>query len=334
LVGLVPPLSSFFLMLLEYYRLQQQHLSPNSIALVAIFVHLCEMYVGVRPSVWLFRRFFVLKDASKRPPLIGGHYFQRWTLGHARYIAPVSPGRWERWREDWALVQANVHDRLALPVGGPTLDRTEWGKDPGLEPGFDPVLDRIQYLVENGLTSLMVLHDFLSKRLVPLQDRSHRPAWMYTGVNDTMRLDRGPRSSLGDTMLAASLKALTMDQPSAELMTPTAGCKPLCANQAAMVALFVIMPTLDDVDIATVQRGDQSRGVVIPGPGGPSGTAGGHGHRGVPTGSGPTGSCSGTSMGDRGGATDGSSVVALGKGKQTRVILDDDKISSDEDVPL
>jgi hypothetical protein len=65
-------------------------------------------------------------------------------------------------------VQVDVHDRLALPVGGPTLDCTEWGKDPGLEPGFDPVLDRIQYLTENDLTSLMVLHDFLSKRLTPL----------------------------------------------------------------------------------------------------------------------------------------------------------------------
>jgi hypothetical protein len=94
LAGLVPPLS-FFLTLLEYYGLQLQHLSPNSIALVAIFVHLCEMYVGVRPSVRLFRRFFVLKAASTRPPLIGGHYFQRRTPGHVRYIAPVSPGRWE-----------------------------------------------------------------------------------------------------------------------------------------------------------------------------------------------------------------------------------------------
>jgi hypothetical protein len=135
---------------------------------VAIFIHLCEMYVGVRPSVRLFQRFFVLKVASTHPPLIGGHYFQRRTPGHARYIVPVSPGRWEQWREDWALVQADVHDRLARSIGGPTLDRTEWGKDPGLEPGFDPVLDRIQYLAENSLTSLMVLHDFLSKRLAPL----------------------------------------------------------------------------------------------------------------------------------------------------------------------
>jgi hypothetical protein len=127
-------------------------------------------------------------------------------------------------------VLADVHDRLALPVGGPTLDRTEWGKDPGLEPGFDPMLDRIQYLAENGLTSLMVLHDFLSKRLTRLQDRSHRTAWMYTGVNDIMRLDRGPESSLGDTLLAASLKAVTMDQPSAKLVMPAAGYEPLCAN--------------------------------------------------------------------------------------------------------
>jgi hypothetical protein len=127
-------------------------------------------------------------------------------------------------------VQADVHDRLALPVGGPTLDRTEWGKDPGLEPGFDPLLDRIQYLAENGLTSLMVLHDFLSKHLVPLQDRSHHLAWMYTGVNDIMRLDRGPRSSLGDTLLGASLKVLITDQPSVELVTPAAASEPLRVN--------------------------------------------------------------------------------------------------------
>jgi hypothetical protein len=252
LARLVPPLSSFYLTMLEYYGLQLQHHFPNSIALVAIFVHLCEMYVGVWPSVWLFWCFFMLKDASTRPPLIGGHYFQRRTLGHACYIAPVSPGRWERWREDWALVQADVHDRLALPVGGPTLDRTEWGKDPDLEPGFDPVLDRIQYLAENGLTSLMVLHDFLSKRLAPLQDRPHRPAWMYTGVNDIMQLDRGPGSSLGDTMLAVSLKVLTMDQPSAKLVTPAASYEPLCVNQAVRTMLLAIMPMLDDVDIAPV----------------------------------------------------------------------------------
>jgi hypothetical protein len=202
------------------------------------------------------------------------------------------------------------------------------------------VLDRIQYLAENGLTSLMVLHDFLSKHLAPLQDRSHRPAWMYTGVNDIMRLARGPGSSLGDTLLAASLKALTTDQPSTKLVMPAAGCEPLCANQTVRTALLAIMPMLDDVDIISVQRGDQSHGVVNPRPSGLGGAAGGHGHGGVPVGGGPAGNRIGAPVGCREGAaygssaTSGSNAVAPGKGKQTCVIPDDDEVSSDEDEPL
>jgi hypothetical protein len=60
LVGFMLPVSSFFLTLLETYGLQHHHLTPHTLALVAVFVHLCEMYVGVWPSVRLFRLFFVL----------------------------------------------------------------------------------------------------------------------------------------------------------------------------------------------------------------------------------------------------------------------------------
>jgi hypothetical protein len=99
-------------------------------------------------------------------------------------------------------MQVDAHDWLVIPAAAPTLDRAEWGKDPGLESGFDPVLDRIQYLAESGLASLMVLHDFLLRRLAPLHDRATRPAWMYTGVNDIMRLERGPGSSLDGELLS------------------------------------------------------------------------------------------------------------------------------------
>jgi hypothetical protein len=81
--------------------------------------------------------------------------------------------------------------------------------------------------------------------------------------------------------------------------------------------------------------------VVIPGLGGPGGTAGGHGRAGgppagrggVPVGGGPTGSRNGAPAGGRGGSPAGSSSAAPtpGKGKQTHVVLDDDEVSSDED---
>jgi hypothetical protein len=157
---------------------------------------------------------------------------------------------------------------------------------------------------------------------------------MYTRVNDIMRLDRGPGSSLGVTLLAVSFKALTTDQPSAKLMMLAAGCEHLCANHAARTSLLAIIPTLDDVDITPVQRGDQSCGMVILGPGGPGSAAVGHGHGGIPVGGGSARSRSGAPAGGRGGAIDCSSAVPPGKGKQVRIILDDDEASSDEDEPL
>jgi hypothetical protein len=86
---------------------------------------------------------------------------------------------------------------------------------------------------------------------------------------------------------------LTTDQPLAKLVMPTAGCEPLCMNQAVRTTLLVIMLTLDDADIALVHRGDQSHDVFIPGPGGLGGTAGDQIHGGVLVGGGPVGSRSG-----------------------------------------
>jgi hypothetical protein len=263
-----------------------------------------------------------MKAASQRPPLIGGYYFICRTQGPFQYIAPISPGRWDCWREDSALMQPDAHDRLVIPTAALTLDRAEWGKDPGLVSGFDPVLDWIQYLAESGLTSLMVLHDFLSRRLTPLQDRATRPAWMYTGVNDIMRLERGPGSSLDGELLAACLKALTTDQFLAELAMPPASCGAICMDEEARTALLATMPMLDDVDIAVVQRGDLSHGVTIPGAtvtGGQGSTTGG--------------SRSGRG---RGGSGSPSSAPALSKDKEVsvRVVHDDDEVSSDEDEPL
>jgi hypothetical protein len=65
---------------------------------------------------------------------------------------------------------------------------------------------------------------------------------MYTGVNDIMRLDREPGSSLDEVLLTASLKVLTTDQFSAELVVSAMVCEPICTNQVARTALLATMP--------------------------------------------------------------------------------------------
>jgi hypothetical protein len=101
---LVLPFSSFFFTLFETYDLQLHHLSSHSIMLVAIFVHLCKMYVGVQPSVRLFWLFHVLRSSKKRVSHISGYYFPHRTKGLAVYIAALTPGKWGHWRYDLVIM--------------------------------------------------------------------------------------------------------------------------------------------------------------------------------------------------------------------------------------
>ena len=99
--GLGVPISSFFLLLLEGYELQLQHLTPHSILQAAIFVHLCEMFVGVPPCVALFRHFFSLKGSGRSASDIGGFYFVLRGSGRSStYLPPFSSAKWENWRND------------------------------------------------------------------------------------------------------------------------------------------------------------------------------------------------------------------------------------------
>jgi len=164
-VGL--PISSFLLLLLEDFDLQLQHLTPHSLLLTSIFVHLCEMFVGVRPYVILFRYFFILVKSGRAKDEVGAYYFQTRSDPPTPYIPGLTGGKWEEWRKDWVIATTEVNERLSLPTEGPATDRASWRAKPSLQSEFDPVLGKIRSLVESGLISLHVLGDFLQRRIAP-----------------------------------------------------------------------------------------------------------------------------------------------------------------------
>jgi hypothetical protein len=169
--GLALPISPFFLLLLEEFGLQLQHLTPHSILQVAIFVHFCEMFVGVAACTSLFRQFFVLVRSGKGKDHLGTYYFQSRPDPIVTYIASLGGARWENWRSDWVIASAEASDCLALPSDGPNLERKQWRVKPCLALEFGPILDRIRELVVGGLTLMHVLEDFLKRRVMPLQGR-------------------------------------------------------------------------------------------------------------------------------------------------------------------
>jgi hypothetical protein len=55
------PASEFFKGMLRYYSIKYLHLDPNVIFHISVFVHFCEAFVGIKPHLFLFRKFFRLK---------------------------------------------------------------------------------------------------------------------------------------------------------------------------------------------------------------------------------------------------------------------------------
>jgi hypothetical protein len=155
------------------------------------------------------------------------------------------------------LVQADAHERLTLPNTAPKAPRINCKQDPGLQSAYSPMLGRILILAESRLTPMMVLHHYMSKHITPLHERT-RPTWLYTGVNDVMRLERGDESVLSEEALVLMMGKLSPDLSSHDFITLPTSYQPLCMDQAARSMLLVAMPSMDDIGIALIQRGDQS----------------------------------------------------------------------------
>jgi hypothetical protein len=91
--GLAPPISSFFLLLLEEFGLQLQHLTPHSILLMSIFVHFMEMFVGVRPCISIFRHFYTLVGLGRSKCAVGAYNFQLRHEMSSSYISTFSSAK-------------------------------------------------------------------------------------------------------------------------------------------------------------------------------------------------------------------------------------------------
>jgi hypothetical protein len=263
--GLVPPFSSFFLLLLEEFGLQLHHLTPHSILLVAVFAHFMEMFMGVRPCTTIFRHFYALVGTGRSRREVGAYYFQLRHVMASSYIPTFSSSKWEDWHEGWVIAKADPHDRLELPTDGPQSDRSTWKAKPTMPKELGPVLDRVKNLQRSGLTSMMVLGDFLKRRITPLQQRS-RMAYMYTGLNDCCRIAHGPRADFTIAELEVAIRGMTGDAFSPESLVLPSGVKALCEDQALLASVLASMPTLDEGGLAVRQLGgDPNRGLQIPG---------------------------------------------------------------------
>ena len=81
------------------------------------------MFVGARPSVILFRHFFILVKSGKGKDEVGAYYFQTRSDLRTPYIPGLTSGKWVDWCKEWVITTTEANERLVMPTEGSAYDR-------------------------------------------------------------------------------------------------------------------------------------------------------------------------------------------------------------------
>jgi hypothetical protein len=117
--GLALLISPFFLGLLDFYELNLTHLNPNSILQVAIFVHLCEAFLGIPPHFGLWKYLYHCRPgmAGGQHQLVGGASLELHQGRKAEYLDIPLKNNIKGWRLEWFIME-NPSKSLPLDRGG------------------------------------------------------------------------------------------------------------------------------------------------------------------------------------------------------------------------
>ena len=129
--GLCLPASSFLHRFLKYFGVSLNHLTPNAVLHLSVFVHLCESFLGIPPSLSLFRYFFRLKPQPRRDDtrVLGGCGIQFRQGLKSKFFDYDLVDSVRDWRADWFYV-ADIIPPLAVHFGSGPMFNDRWEKNP------------------------------------------------------------------------------------------------------------------------------------------------------------------------------------------------------------
>jgi hypothetical protein len=155
------PTCEFLHDLLHHYEIELVHLNPNSIIQIAMFVHLCEAFLGVPPKFSLFKSYFLLKYQPSA----------------------------DKWKviDDVGLQTCPRSGFLDLSMKTSEFSGT-WNEEttPDELPIVAALGNRVNDLKNQCLTSVCVATHWLASQVIPLKKQPH-PWWEYNGVHDPTR---------------------------------------------------------------------------------------------------------------------------------------------------
>lgn len=199
--GLRLDVSDFLVSVLNHYRLEWSHLTPNSITALSMFAHLCEAYMGVPPTVEVFTHFYSLYHNMKgETTTLGSVYFRlrdKMKKNYPLYYLKVSQFSWVSL---WFYAKVPQSCRLTFRCDA-LKEKDNWKDLLPLSPEQEKQVLRITELSNQGLTGADIVHDYLKHRISPLRRRTHL-ACRYSGPSDPTRdSDKGEYASFTNILM-------------------------------------------------------------------------------------------------------------------------------------
>ena len=91
------------------------HQHPNAVVMLPLFAYVCEAYVGVVPSIALFRHYFIPHMGTSR--WVSGCVSFRLRLeAEAQFLTVVVDRSEKDWRRNWYFIRTNsISPHLSVP---------------------------------------------------------------------------------------------------------------------------------------------------------------------------------------------------------------------------
>lgn len=185
------PSSDFFRGLLYFFGITLNHLNPHSILHLSIFVHLCEAFLGIPPSLTLFRYFFRLKPqpSTANPEVVGGAGIQFRAGKKGEFLSYVLPDSLKGWKTEWFYMGNLIPSLETHNLEAPKIN-TRWEEESLVENELEWIrlhVNQIKALKNRGLNGVTVVASFMRRQIQPLQQRQHY-GFEYTGTTDPARV--------------------------------------------------------------------------------------------------------------------------------------------------
>jgi hypothetical protein len=189
--GLALPVSPFFHGLLDFYSLNLTHLNPNSVFQIAVFIHLCEAFIGIFPHFGLWKYLYHCRSgmAGGQHQLVGGASLELCRGRKVEYLDIPLKDNIKGWQLEWFTMENHNKSLLVRSGRQPDVRTPSWTEVPtdSKIAEYRVLLAEICALKDRGLTTKAVFVGFVFKNIQPLKDRVY-PAYLYTGVNDPTRI--------------------------------------------------------------------------------------------------------------------------------------------------